>query len=93
MLNTLSYGLSKVYIRCEWQRHHGLYKRKIGCIKVHYLALEVEQIKSNILSTIDCTVQVMLVEIPSLHWLVAIRTEIKAFDVVEGGTAPVKKIH
>ena len=50
----------------------------------------MEQIKSNILSTIDCTVQVMVVEIPSLHRVGAM-TEIKVFVVVEGGTVPVKK--
>ena len=52
--------------------------------------MKVEQIKSNILSTIDCTVQVMVIEIPSLHRVGAM-TEIKAFVVVEGGTVSVKK--
>ena len=90
--HALRYGLSKVQIRCEWQHPDGLRKHKICCVtKVHYLAFESgTKIKSNILSTVDCTVQFMVVKTPPLHRVGAV-AEIKAFVVKEGSTLPVKK--
>jgi len=47
---------------------------------------------AKVVSTIDCTVQVMAVEIPSLHRVGAI-TEMKAFAVVEGGTVRCDRVN